>query len=202
MKSKLRTGILAVLGFMLIFSAPLVASMEEQPVEFKNRGLELAIREEIGEAIGAVYPSDLEKVKDLDATFEEIKDLSVLKYCKNLKYADLRYNNISNLSPLSELTNLEVLWLKDNNISDISPLSSLFHLRRLWLQVNNISTIQPLVENFKVKENGNENGLGKGDTVKLQQNSLDLSEGSENLQDIQTLLDRGVEVKFHPQKNK
>lgn len=58
MKLKLRTGILAVLGIMLIFSVPLMANTEE-PVEFEDRNLELSIRDEIGKATGDIYPSDL-----------------------------------------------------------------------------------------------------------------------------------------------
>lgn len=200
MKLKLRTGILTMLGIMLIFSIPLVANTEEESVEFEDRDLELAIREEIGKAMGDIYPSDLKQVKNLKVVAEEVEDLSVLKHCNNLKWIDFRYNKISDLSALSGLTNLEVLWLKGNRISDISPLSDLSHLRRLWLQGNNISNIQPLIDNFKVKDNGKKVGLGKGDTVKLQDNKLNRSEGSKDLQDIQTLLDRGVEVEFHPQK--
>jgi len=39
-------------------------------------------------------------------------------------------------------------------------------------------------------------GLGKGDTIWLQNNSLDLSEGSEALENIRKLEGRGVDVSY------
>ncbi len=108
--------------------------------------------------------------------------------------------NITDISPLSSLKNLVNLRLGYNNISDLSPLRGLYKLHFVGLGNNNITNIQPLVDNFKVKENGKKIGLGKGDKVVLTHNNLDLSEGSEDLQDIQTLMDRGVEVEYYPQK--
>jgi hypothetical protein len=52
-----------------------------------------------------------------------------------------------------------------------------------------ISDISPLVKN---------NGLGKGDVVRLQNNNLDLSEGSEDMKNIKALQYRGVSVEFLP----
>lgn len=265
-KCKLPTGLLVVLAIMFVFSASLIANPERETVEFPDHNLELAIREEIGEATGDVYPSDLEGLTTLHARHAKIEDLTGISECKDLKQLLLDGNDISDLSPLSELNNLQVLWLGSNgisnlttisdltnlvflrlhlnNITDISPLTNLTNLRRLNLSFNNISDIsllseltnlksldlrgnkvsdlsplselyslqtlrlnrnnisdtQPLIDNFKVKENGTKIGLGVGDKVLITHNKLDLSEGSDDLKDIQTLLDRGIEVEFYPQK--
>ena len=94
-------------------------------------------------------------------------------------------NNISNLTPLIYLDKLTDLDLYNNNISDISALAGLTGLYHLNLEGNNISDLTPLVEN---------SGLGNGDEVWLINNNLDLTEGSEDMQNIKILQDRGVEV--------
>lgn len=266
MKPKKLTGILALLSMMLIFSVPLTANNQE-PVEFQDRNLELAIRDKVGKATGNIYPSDLKGLTRLQARYTQIDSLTGISECgdleqlyldgndiselsplsglnnllvlwlgsnnisnltsisgltnleflrlhlnniidisplsslTSLKKLNLSYNDISDIEPLSELTNLKYLDLRSTNITSISPLSELYDLQTLRLEGNNISDIQPLIDNYKVKENGAEIGLGEGDIVKIKNNNLGLSEGSEDLQDIQTLLDRGVVVKFHPQKD-
>ena len=105
----------------------------------------------------------------------------------NLTVLQLRQNGISDISPLLSLTNLTDLTLLGNQISDISPLSSLTNLTLLILAENQISDISPLVEN---------SGLGKGDQVWLKGNKLDLSEGSEDTENIRALKDRGVIVRY------
>lgn len=263
MKLKLRTGILAVLGIMLIFSVPLMANTEEETVEFVDRKLELAVRSEANKAVGDLYPSDLKKVEYLKVS-SKVTSLKGIGYCKNLEHLylyqsnkisdlsplaglsqlktlhlvmnndnlelstlpDLKNlqvlyltsNNIVNISPLSALTslerlhlasnkiqnlkpltnlsNLEYLDLRFNKISDISALTNLLNLQRVRLTGNNISDLQPLIDNYKIKENGEKVGLGEGDKVEVSSNNLDLSKGSKDLQDIQTLMDRGVDVDY------
>jgi Leucine-rich repeat (LRR) protein len=66
-------------------------------------------------------------------------------------------------------------------------LASLTNLTTLYLNDNQISDVSPLVEN---------SGLGEGDTVWLANNNLDLSEGSEDLENIRQLEARGVSVSY------
>lgn len=121
-----------------------------------------------------------------------INDISILSNLTNLKSLNLHGNNISDISVLSNLTNLSSLWLSVNSLEDISSLSNLTNLNYLSLQYNQITDISPLVENP---------GLGSGDTVSIQYNDLDLSEGSDDMQNIQILLDRGVNLIYEPQNN-
>ena len=81
-----------------------------------------------------------------------ISDLSLLAELKNLISLDLSNNDISDISPLAELTQLQQLSLSNNNISDISPLAELTQLTSLVLQSNNISDVSPLVGLINLKQ--------------------------------------------------
>jgi Leucine-rich repeat (LRR) protein len=114
-----------------------------------------------------------------------ISNISPLAGLTYLAGLDIEGNNISDISPLEGLTKLMDLSLKANNISDISPLAGLIEMHILHIHQNNISDISLLVEN---------SGLGEGDEIYLENNNLDLTESSEDMQNIRTLQDRGVEV--------
>jgi len=80
-----------------------------------------------------------------------------------------------------------MLEFNRNQATDLSPLTYLPNLAMLLLNDNQISDLSPLVEN---------SGLGKGDQVQLRNNNLDLSEGSEDLENIRILEARGVRVEY------
>ena len=117
----------------------------------------------------------------------QISDISPLSSLTNLTLLDLDGNQISDISPLASLVNLNALSLNENQIRDISPLASLVNIITLRLSDNQISDISPLVEN---------SGLGEGDEVYLEDNNLDLSEGSDDMVNIRTLENRGVVVHY------
>ena len=128
---------------------------------------------------------ELANLVTLRAGSKGIADLSGLEYCTNLTQLSLEENQISDISQLINLTSLTELWLSENQISDIFPLSSLINLTALDLNKNPIGDISGLVEN---------SGLGAGDKVWLEHNNLDLSEGSEDMENIKALEARGVIV--------
>ena len=117
----------------------------------------------------------------------EISDISPLSNLTSLNDLTLVNNQISDITPLANLTSLTELRLGENPISDISPLSNLTNLTFLWLPNSQISDISPLVEN---------SGLGEGDEVVLAGNNLDLREGSEDMENIRILEERGVVVHY------
>ncbi|KXA17324.1 leucine-rich repeat domain-containing protein [Gardnerella vaginalis] len=88
--------------------------------------------------------ADMEKIKKLGLSIEDISDISFLKYFPNLEELKLDHNNISDLKPLSTLTNLKTLDLSDNNISDISKLAGLTNLESLDISENKISNVDNL----------------------------------------------------------
>ena len=131
--------------------------------------------------------SSLTNLTELTLHENQISDISALSSLTNLTELYLGENQISDISPLSSLTNLTLLALYTNEISDISPLASLVNMITLRLNGNQISDISPLLEN---------SGLGEGDGVYLEDNNLDLWEGSEDIENIRALEDRGVVVHY------
>jgi len=77
-------------------------------------------------------------------------------------------------------------------VTDISALSNLTNLQNLFFSNNQVTDISVLVEN---------EGFGPGDYIGMWYNYLDLSEGSQDMQDIETLISRGVDVDYEPQRN-
>jgi len=77
---------------------------------------------------------------------------------------------------------MEWLDLSNNHMSDIGPLANLTNLKWLILNNNQTSDISPLVNNA---------GLGNGEMVELRNNPLDLSPGSDDMRNIETLRSRG-----------
>ncbi len=162
--------------------------------------------------LGITDLSGIEHCKNLTELiihFNQISDISTLSFLNNLNYLHLGGNQISDISPLSSLTNLTYLKLENNQIGDISPLATFNNLTVLKIGFNRISDISPLVSLTNLDEldlNNNQignisplvdnSGLGKGDHLQLVNNNLDLSEGSEDLENIRILEDRGVLVDY------
>ena len=76
---------------------------------------------------------------------------------------------------------------RPGSAEDPEILSNLTSLTELGLEDNMISDISPLVDN---------SGLGSGDEIWLEDNNLKLSEGSEDMENIRILEERGVEVHY------
>lgn len=117
----------------------------------------------------------------------QISDISPVGSLSNLQILNLQGNQVSDISPLIYHIQLHTVDLGHNNISDISTLYSLYGIMSLRLNHNQISDISSLVQNP---------GLDDGDGLSLSGNNLDLSEGSEDMQNIKKLEDRGVEVRY------
>jgi len=135
---------------------------------FPDGNLEAAIRDALGKPAG-----------------EEITAAELL----NLTTLWALFSDITDLTGLEYCTNLTELNIYGNQISDISLLSSLTNLTVLFLSGNHISDISALVDN---------SGLDSEDKVWLEDNNLDLSEGSEDIENIRALEDRGVVVHHDP----
>ncbi|MGJ8455675.1 leucine-rich repeat domain-containing protein [Pseudothermotoga sp. U03pept] len=129
----------------------------------------------------------LTKLKWIALNGNQIIDISPLANLIDLHSIDLSDNQIGDISPLANLVNLEWIDLSNNKISDIGPLTELVNLKWVLLNNNQISDISPLVNNT---------GLGKGKIVELKNNPLDLSPGSDDMQNIETLKNRGVTVSY------
>ena len=135
-------------------------------VTFADENLEAAIRDALGKQPG-----------------EAITSAGLAR----LWWLNASKRGITDLSGIEYCSSLTGLYLTANQISDLSPLASLTNLVHLRLRYNQISDISPLVAN---------SGLGKGDTLFLENNDLDLSEGSEDMENIIQLEGRGVVVHY------
>ena len=185
-------------------------------INFSDKNLKEQIRHEIGKITGDIKISDILPIESLYLSYKNISNLEGLEQFTNLKSLYLQGNNIKDPSPLGDLSNLTTLNLSDNqitdtrflenlknlswlgisnnNISDISPIMFNSNLSYLDLRDNNIKDISPLVLNI------NDTNLSKGLKLDLSNNYLNLSEESQNAKDIQTLLDKGINVTYLPQK--
>lgn len=204
------------------YTANCTCTVSDMVVDFPDPNLRARIRQEIGKATGDIWQSDLLKLNSFSATYTGITNLEGLQYLSNITSLDLYGNQIDDISllsnlvylrslrvgsngikklgPLEQLTELQEINLSNNQVRDIKPLSNLLQLKRIYLNYNQIRDITPLVTN------SNNGGLrSTGDDpwergfVDLRGNYLDINEDSATASDIQTLLDRGVDVQFTPQ---
>jgi len=180
--------ILLSIGFFALADTEALGSARS--INFPNPNLQQVIRDTIGKPTGNIYESDLVWLPCLGVWDRGISDLSGLEYYTNLISVSPWGNSISDISALSGVTSPTKLDLDSNNITDISALSALTNLTGLSLMSSNIGNIQPLVDNA---------WLGTGDDVEISYNYLDLAPGFDDMQNIQSLINRGVDVGYELQ---
>ena len=137
--------------------------------------------------------SALSGLTDLTRLFlddTQLSDISALSTLANLTELCLGFNQISDIGPLSGLTNLATLEMHVNQVSDVSPLAGLINLTTLDVHENRIADIGTVVSNA---------GIDNGDYVDIRWNHLSLTPGSQDMEDISTLLGRGVNLEYDPQ---
>jgi len=100
---------------------------------------------QIPEAISQ-YINELNNLKSLNFSYNQIGDLFPLKELKSIQNLYLCVNQIVDISPLLEFVNLQKLNLWSNQIIDISTLKKLKNLQTLWLNSNQITDITALKE--------------------------------------------------------
>jgi Leucine-rich repeat (LRR) protein len=122
----------------------------------------------------APAPTEIETVVFLDGNLE-----AAIRYALNKPAGEA--------ITATELAGLTELDAAQRGISNLSGIEYCTELTNLYISYNQISDISPLVDN---------SGLGEGDQLDLGINVLDLSEGSEDLQDIRQLEGRGVMVYY------
>ena len=134
---------------------------------------------------------DLTKLQRLYLNNTKISDLSALKNLDGLEVLYLRFNQIGDISVVKNLPNLRELYLQDNKIRDISSLRLLTGLQSLDISENKVDDITALVENSGL--------IGGKDSIDMTNNCLDTGSSKTKL-NIQKLIQRGVRLKYEPQK--
>ena len=140
------TALLLVSILMLASCASPQESRAYSPVDFPDRGLEAAVRAEIGRPQGPIYYGDVESITRLDASGRNIRRLDGIHQLSKLEELILRDNLISDLEPLIGNKLLSILDLRNNYVADIGPLAGLDRLQQLDLRDNLVADVSPLTE--------------------------------------------------------
>lgn len=163
----------------------------EDVAPIEDARLKAAIQTEL-ERDGDVTCADMERLSKLLAPESDIHSLGGLEHAAHLERLVLRKNAIQDLTPLAGLKELRRLSLSDNRIRNIAPLRGLRKLEVLGLDGNLIEDLTALLENVD---------FGRGDSLDVRRNCLDLTEGSEDREAIRALESRQVEIDSQPQKD-
>jgi Leucine-rich repeat (LRR) protein len=110
-------------------------------VNFRDAGLDAAVRDAIKKPSGDIRNSDLVGLSSLDADERNITSLEGIRHCIDLTHLSLKSNRIVEIRSLFRLSNLTNLELFDNQIVDISAVSGLPNLTHLTLSYNQIVDI-------------------------------------------------------------
>ena len=109
-----------------------------------DAGLESAVRNALGKPYGELLATEFNALTALDASDENISDLTGLELCTSLTALDLSNNAIADISLLAGLTTLVSLNLEGNLVVDLSPLANLTGLTSLRLSGNQIVNLASL----------------------------------------------------------
>jgi len=114
----------------------------QPPVTFGDPKLKAAVESTL--AITNPTAEDMLALTTLVANGKGISSLGGLEYAENLTYLDASNNQIADISPLAGLTKLTDLRLHVNRIQGVSALRNMTALTRLFLSANQITDISPL----------------------------------------------------------
>ncbi|MDE3055102.1 MAG: leucine-rich repeat protein [Verrucomicrobiota bacterium] len=85
---------------------------------------------------------NLERLQDLDLSFNEFRDITLPNNFPMLNYVNLSFNQLTNVRGLSNMSSLKKLDLSGNQISDLTGLDSLVSLQMLKITHNQIDDIR------------------------------------------------------------
>jgi PKD repeat protein len=157
---------------------------------FNDPNLIEAVSVILGKPSAEITFVDLARITDLDLSGKGILSLGGLEYAYNLQTLDLRGNSLTSVFPLRNISGLENLNVSANHLADLSGLEDLLALEYLDLSDNRITNVSTLLTNSQA------GGLGSGHFVDLRDNFLDLTQGSQTMADIQTLIASGLTVYY------
>ena len=153
-------------------------------------------------------------LRRLWASGNDVSDVSVLSSLPDLRYISLHLNPIADPTPVYGLSDLISLDIGGTGIDDLTFLTASPELEELWAWYNGINDIGPLqgLERLHLVELGGNAltsvaalvanpGVGAGTRVAVDHNCLDLTPGSTSRNDLDQMLDRGVDLEFEPQRD-
>ena len=136
---------------------------------------------------------NLINLQTLNFESNQVSDLAPLQNLVNLRKLYFDNNQVSDLAPLRNLVNLRKLYFDNNQVSDLALLKNLFNLQHLWFKGNRVSDLTPLRNLVNLQQlwlDGNQ----ISDLTPLRNLVNLLIHGFQNMNDINTLVGRGVMV--------
>lgn len=159
----------------------------------------LCLRQNLIESIGSVRELPAESMEELDFYDNRINHISSLvNRLVKLKNLDLSFNKIKNIKNIDQLVDLENLYFVQNKISEIKNLSTLKKLKNLELGGNRIEYILPEMLHLpsieqlwlgknKIRRFENLDNLTNLRVLSIQSNRLTKIEGLEKLVNLEEL---------------
>ncbi|WP_158299352.1 leucine-rich repeat domain-containing protein [Paenibacillus antri] len=175
----------------------------------KNRISQLSLDNNYITDISSITPLSFPMLMDLNVSGNGISSIASLSGMTSIRTLNVSGNMIADIGALSGMTAMDYLYLSNNEISDISALSGMTMLRGAMLDGNPITNIEALTGLNKLERVDLDSthitdlsplvtntGMNSGDVLFIQNiPGLDLVEGTGNANHIQTLKDRGVDVR-------
>ncbi|PLR67940.1 hypothetical protein CYJ36_11525 [Bacillus sp. UMB0893] len=115
-------------------------------ITFKDKALESIIKEQLG-LTRQLHEEDMLRVYWLDLMFTDVKDLSDLKFAKELEWLSITENESAlDLEPLKELEKLFGISISHSKIEDYGKLKELKHLTNLEIFGNDLTDLSFIKE--------------------------------------------------------
>ncbi|WP_197277547.1 carboxypeptidase regulatory-like domain-containing protein [Bacillus sp. FJAT-27245] len=127
-----------------LLSNPTYGELSKSKVIIDDANLEGIIREALNKPVGTISEDEMKTITSIDASYQNINNLTGLEFATNLEELNLEGNDISDLKSLSRSINLKKLWIGYNQISDLQPLSNLNQLTELYVWENKLKSLKGL----------------------------------------------------------
>jgi len=92
--------------------------MSDITINILDPNFERAIRRRLRRSVGAIYQSELKRIKELDVSYLDIKSLQGLEHFTNLEILYCEYNHLTSLD-ISKNVYLRILWCSNNQLTSL-----------------------------------------------------------------------------------
>lgn len=121
-------------------------------ITFADKNLENAVRGMIGKNSGSIYPKDIQNIKSINLFDKNIKSIKGLARFHNLETLILEFNQISDISTLKYNDNLTYLNVAHNRINKLDFLPSPEKLQVFYFGTNPLFDYSKIEAELKGKD--------------------------------------------------
>lgn len=128
--------------------SPAAGDAKDTAVVFADSAVEAWIREYRNKQTVSITIRDMENITVFRAEsnkYGQLKTLSDLRLCRNLKILSIYNQPIDSVEGLSDLPYLNEIWLQRCNISDFSPLDGKQSIKIVQISDNPVSDASPIL---------------------------------------------------------